>query len=126
VSGNLIPTATTDTWYRVTFSIMNRVAAYHPHVVFMTNPGGEYVFDVETNCTGGNETCTEKFDAGAEAGAFRHSVGLTEWEEFYNAGVDTVDASFLAIPSVGTVLIHVYRASGAPVDCNNYTLTVSN
>jgi hypothetical protein len=125
VTGNLIPDATTETWYQVAFA-GNKVANYHPHVVFMTNPGEEYLFDIETNCTGGNETCAEKIDAGADAGAPQHSTGLTEWEEFYAPGVDLVDASFVAIPSVGTIYIHVYRAPGAAIDCNNYTLTVSN
>jgi hypothetical protein len=126
VSGNLVPSATADTWYQVTFSSSFKAPAYHPHVVFMTNPGGEYLFDIETNCAGGNETCAEKIDAGPDAGSFRHSTGLTEWEEFYQTGVDFVDAAFVPVASVGTVYIHVYRASGAPVDCNNYTLTVSN
>jgi hypothetical protein len=120
VTGNLVPTGKED-WFTVTFTLP-KATNYHPHVVFMTNPGGEYVFDVESNCSGGNLACTEKNDAGVAL----HSTGLTAWETFYSAGVDFVDASFVQIPSVGTILVHVYRATGAPVDCLAYTLTISN
>jgi hypothetical protein len=125
-TGNLV--SGTDAWYQVTFS-SNKATTYHPHVVLTTNPGNEYEFDIETNCTGGNAACGEKLDAGPEAGAFTRSTGLSNWEVFYQPGVDFVDANFQPIPLVnasGTVFIHVYRASGAPEDCNTYTLTVSN
>src|SRR5581483_5383293 len=76
VSGNLVPAVGTSDWYTVTFG-NNKATNYHPHVVFQTNPGSEYVFDIEANCSGGNLACgVEKNDAGV---ALR-STGLTNWE----------------------------------------------
>jgi hypothetical protein len=117
VSGNLVPTGTSS-WIQVTFT-GNTATTFHPHVAFMTNPGAEYVFDIETNCTGTGLGGCPDITGGA-------TLALTNWEKYYQAGVDFVDAHFAAIPAVGTIYIHVYRASGAPVDCNSYTLTVSN
>ena len=84
------------TGFTVTFTTP-KATNYHPHVVFMTNPGAEYVFDIETNCTGGNLVCgTEKNDAGVAL----HSTGLTAWETSSATRASTsVDASFVAIPS---------------------------
>jgi hypothetical protein len=118
--GNLVPIGS-STWYAVSFTGYN-ASTFHPKIALTTNPGGEYLFDVETNCSGGDVLCQELTDAGASA----HSVGLTVWEKSYNSGVDFVDSGFLPIPSLGTLLVHVYRAGAAPVDCNSYTLTVSN
>ncbi|MGH7439225.1 MAG: hypothetical protein ACRENE_26365 [Polyangiaceae bacterium] len=123
-SGNLVPSGTSD-WFTVTFS-QNTKPSYHPHVLFMTNPGGEYVFDIETNCSGGTQVCgTEKATDGGTLAA----TGLTDWEVAYNTGVDFVDASFkpiLPVGAAGVILVHVYRVASAPVDCLPYTLTMSN
>jgi hypothetical protein len=119
VTGNLVPGGTSN-WIQVSFG-GNTAAAYHPRVFFTAtgNPAAEFVFDIETNCTGTGLNNCPNITGGA-------STGLTTWEKFYQTGVDFVDAHFQAIPALGTIYVHVYRATGAPVDCNSYTLTIAN
>jgi hypothetical protein len=116
VNGNLVP-AGTDTYYQVTFS-GNTASAYHPHVSLAGNPNGEFAFDILNDCSGNSPTCVD-VDGG-------QPLGLTEWETQYQSGVLFSAPSFAAIPSVGTVLIHVYRVAGIPADCNTYTVVINN
>ncbi|WP_156338033.1 hypothetical protein [Chondromyces crocatus] len=111
-TANLVPTGK-ENWYTVTFT-GNTNTTYHPHVRFTANPGNAFRFDIRSNCAGGALPC------GVEGG---QSNGLTEWEVFRTAG------TYQPVPAVGTngtVLIRVYRVAGAPVNCNNFTLAISN
>jgi hypothetical protein len=121
VSGNLI--AGTETWYTATFT-GNTAAGYHPFVTFTSNPNGEYVFDIFTSCTGGQGALA----CGLETGSL--PTGVTAWETQYapSGGLTPNPNSpgFMAIPALPAVLIHVYRAAGAPVDCAPYTLGINN
>jgi hypothetical protein len=107
---------TTSTWVTVTFT-GNTSLNYHPQVALTGNPNSEYVFDIYNTCSGGNPAC------GTEGGT---AVGDTVWETSYTGGDPS--SAFLPIPPVGTggqVWIQVRKVSG-PVDCNAFTLTVSN
>jgi hypothetical protein len=115
-TATLVP-GTTSTWVTVTFND-NTNLAYHPHVTLTTNPNSEYVFDIYNTCNGSNPAC------GTEGGT---AVGVTDWETFYTAGDPSHPATFQSI-QVGTggqVWIQVRKVSG-PVDCNAFTLTISD
>jgi hypothetical protein len=85
----------------------------------------EFAFDVYSTC--GNE-----LGCGNEGGS---SNGLSEWETVYTAGDPNsfppggTVSNFIPIPPVGSngaVIVHVYRRSGQPVSCNDYTLSITN
>jgi hypothetical protein len=121
-TGNLIPTGTSD-WYQATFS-GNTSASYHPLVTLSTNTNSEYMFDVLSACPTSSGTSSVSLACGVETG--NSSTGVTTWEVMYASGVYFSSPYFIPITPVGTILIHVYRAPGAAVDCTPYTLTVSN
>jgi hypothetical protein len=60
--------------------------------------------------------------------------GISTFEEKYQQPAmgnpyDATSPGFQAVKKVGnagTILIHVYRAGGKPITCDNYTLTISN
>jgi hypothetical protein len=115
-TGNLVP-AGQEAYLTITLT-GNTNKAYHPSVT-MTTGVGEFLFDILTNCTGGNMGCM------MEGG---NSIGLTAWETKYTAG-NASDTGFIPIPAVGTngaIIIHVYRKPGLGVTCNNYTLNITN
>jgi hypothetical protein len=107
----------TDAWYAVQ---LGTGTAIHPYVSFTNTVSNEFVFDVRMDCSGGTLTC------GSES---RPSNGNATFEIQWtgqdpNAPTDN-PASYVPCPGVGqTLLIHVYRAQGIPVTCNNYTLQV--
>lgn len=118
-TGNLVP-AGQEAWLVVTFT-SNLNYSYHPSVS-LTAGASEFKFDLLTNCTG-----TPAGSCGNEGGS---STGVTSWETVYTGGDPGNPLGyFQPIPppgASGTVLIHVYRATGLPVTCNSYTLTISN
>jgi hypothetical protein len=110
-----------DAWYQVNFT-GNTAPNYHPFVSLTTNPGSEFVFDVLSSCSGGTPVgCMDSPGA-----------GLSTWEIAYAtfpAGQGPFSSpngqpgQFIGTTSA---LIHLYRASGAPPDCQQYTLTFQN
>lgn len=117
-SGNLA-SLTGEAYVSVTFS-GNTLAAYHP-LITMSSGATEFAFDVLTDCTGTVAVCDD-FEAGVPA-------NLSTWEEFYGDASDFANAdAFIPVPPSGNdggLLVHIYRRSGKPLSCNNYTLTVS-
>jgi hypothetical protein len=114
-TGNLVP-AGQEAYLSVTFA-GNTSTSYHPHVA-LTAGSGEFAFDILVTCQG------QAIGCGIEGGS---STGRTDWETYYSGGDPA--STFIPIPAVGnggSVIIHVYRRTGKPVTCNNYTLTVSN
>ncbi len=91
---------------------------FHALVKFSANPSNEFVFDiVQGSCAGTALTC------GIETGTT--STKDTVWESQYAAGVVT-GPNFQAIAPLGTLYIHVYRASTTnPATCDQYTLQIS-
>jgi hypothetical protein len=124
LNGNLVP-AGADSYYLVTFT-GNASSTYHPRVNLAGNPGDEYVFDVFDNTT----ACTAALTPLSCSSEGTLSTGLTDWEVWYGSqAVFPPGPNFAPIPPVGSggsVLIHVYRATGAAVDCNPYTLVINN
>jgi hypothetical protein len=113
-TGVLVP-AGAQAWFQVTFVGNTNVSTFHPLVSLSTNPNAEYVFDIDADCTGNTISC----------------AASTIWETSYSGvspEADPTNAAFtpIVVGNAGTVLIHVYRAPGAPVDCSPYTLTVSD
>jgi hypothetical protein len=111
-------------WFSVTFSGESNTA-FHG-LIQLTSGAGEFVFDIlQSSCSGAPMAC------GTEGGS---CTGKTAWEESYvgpNPAGDPTSVSpsgasnFTAIPAVGTVFIHVYRANAsAPPDCNAYKLSI--
>jgi hypothetical protein len=117
VSGNLV--LGTETWYTATFT-GNTSAGYHPYVTFSSNPNGEYVFDMLTSCSGvqGIPAC------GLESGNL--PTGITAWDTQYTSAGNPNSLGWVPIAALPPVIIHVYRAASAPVDCNPYTLAITN
>ena len=70
VSGQL-PVAGEEDWLQVTFNNEGN-KAFHGHIVFTTNPNGEFAFDVDANCAPAPLAC-------GEGGG---CTGKTEWEVF--------------------------------------------
>jgi hypothetical protein len=104
-----------EAWFIVTFT-GNASTAYHPRVRFTNNPGSAFLFDIRTDCNGNAIGC------GTEGGV---SNGKTDWETFKPAA----NGYTQPIPPVGnngTILIRVYRKAGAPVTCENFTLSITN
>jgi hypothetical protein len=123
-TGNLV-TAGEDAYLTVTFN-GNTSEDYHPSIA-LTKGASEFVFDVFSDCNSTTLTCGDQ-DGGP-------STGVTTWEVQYTGGDFNSDAAagtdgaFDPIPPVGamgTVFVHLYRKSGLPVSCNDYTLTVGN
>jgi hypothetical protein len=124
-----IPEPTGGDWYTFTFAAPpTNSETYHPLITLTTNPSTEFIFDVLSGaCPGTPMTC------GVETPAT--SSGDTTWEQQYSAtpapGPDTTSypvtgSHFVPIPALGTIFVHVYRASTtAPATCDQYTLSVS-
>jgi hypothetical protein len=112
----VLPNPTDGDWYQVTFNNENNVA-FHG-LIQLTAGGGEYIFDViQGSCSGIPMSCGEGGNC----------TGKTAWEESYsgpNPPADPTDPTFKAIPAVGAVWIHVYRANTSMTSCNEYTLSV--
>lgn len=114
--GNLVPNGQ-EAYLTVTFT-GNTNINYRPRIR-ITLGATEFAFDILSNCQGNALAC------GVEGG---NSTARDNWEVDYASGV-TANANLIAIPPVGnngTVIIHMYRRSGKPLTCNNYTLTISN
>jgi hypothetical protein len=130
VSGQ-IPEPTGGDWYTFAFAAPpTNSETYHPKITLTANPSTEFVFDVLSGaCPGTPMTCGDETPA--------TSTGDTTWEQAYQTaapptGPDLTSKSpsgvsnFQPIPALGTLLVHVYRASTtAPATCDQYTLTVS-
>jgi hypothetical protein len=113
-TANVVP-AGKENWYTVTFT-GNTSTAYHPRIRFTSNPGNYFRLDIYSNCSGASPTC------GVEGGV---ATGKTDWEVF-KPGANGYNNPIPPVGNNGTVLIRVYRAAGAPVTCDSYTLTISN
>ncbi len=117
----VIPEPTGGDWFSVVMA--NPPAnstTFHALVQFSANPSNEFVFDiVQNSCAGTALTC------GTETGTT--STKDTVWESQYAAGVTaTGNPNFQPIPAIGTLFIHVYRASTTnPATCDQYTLQIS-
>ncbi len=102
-----------EKWFAISFT-GNTNFSYHPAISIAGDAG--IVFDVES-------TCGNPVGCGQEGGG---CTAKTSWEVFYTN--NPPNPQFGPIPPVGnngTVIIHVYRASGVPT-CNTFTLTISN
>jgi hypothetical protein len=113
-TANLVP-AGKENWYTVTFT-GNTSTLYHPRVRFTSNPGNYFRFDIYSNCSGASPAC------GVEGGV---ATSKTDWEVFKNPA-NGYNNPIPPVGNGGTILIKVYRAAGAPITCDSYTLTISN
>jgi hypothetical protein len=122
-TSNLFPASPNAAYYVVTFS-GNTITSFHPRIT-LTDPLGEFVMEVSSDCTTLISNCTQFGDT-------LTSSGITTWEVQYTGG-DTASypltgSHFQAIPPVGnggTVYVKVYRKVGW-TKCNNaYTITAS-
>jgi hypothetical protein len=122
-----MPLTGRDDYYLVTFGSLADVAA-HPHIQFVTNPGGNLRFDVLVNCASVALSC-------GEGGS---STARDDWEVYYTTpappGGDPSNPTFtpisgssgpFALVPGGTVIVRVYRAAGAPV-CDSYVIKFSD
>ncbi len=111
----LLTTSGQEDWLEVTFNNESN-PSFHGHILFTSNPNGEFVFDVASNCTGTLRTC------GTEGGSCQ---GKIEWEEQYSPGLDTTSPGFQPIPAIGKTYIRVYRKSGGTPTCDPWALSIS-
>ena len=118
-SGNIVPSGA-EAWVSVTFT-GNTSPSYHPQIA-LTSGATEFAFDVMSDCSGTVLSCDDEADAGPGS-------GTATWEEFYGDGGDFSNAdAFVPIPPSGNdggVVVRVYRRTGQPASCNQYTLSVS-
>ncbi len=114
-SANLVPNGVVA-WYTVTFT-GNTNPNYHPRVRLTANPGSAFQFDIRTNCSGGAISC------GVEGGV---SSAVTDWETFFANGPGGYYDVIPPVGNNGTILIRVFRKSGQPLTCGQFTLQVSN
>jgi hypothetical protein len=112
ISGN--PNAA---WFLITFSNNGASTAYHPKIT-LTDPLGEFVMDVVTSCGGAAFTC------GAENTS---ASAITLWETSFTGPNPPADPSNIGYSDIyaGPVYVHVYRKTGKPVTCNQFTLGAS-
>ncbi len=120
-----IPEPTGGDWYAVSFADPGTNTAFHPKVTFSANPSIEFLFEIIQGACGNP-------DMGCPEGG--NVTGKTDWEISYvgpspvanPASYPVTGSHFIPIPAVGTVFIHVYRAStSAPATCDQYALVVS-
>jgi hypothetical protein len=109
-----------ETWYVVQFPAanVNPSTAYAPHIYFSQNPGGQYVFDVYSNCS-----YAKAYDCQVEGGISTRRTdfsinGHGDWGT--NTWGPTAD-----VGNAGLVYIRVYRAFAAQT-CDPYTLVVTD
>jgi hypothetical protein len=119
-SSNLIPALIGVTpnvaWVQITFTNLSNKLTYHPSIT-LTDPTGEFVMDVNSNCSGSTFTCnTENAPATA----------VTHWETAFSASppADPTNIAFSNLYT-GTVYVKVYRKTGAKVTCNSFKITAS-
>ncbi len=125
-TSNLFPATPNAAYYTVTFTGNDTdVVNYHPKIT-LTDPLGEFVMDITTDCTTLIATCNTGGDTGT-------SDGVTTWEMKYTAGdpnskaPDGTTSNFDPIPlpgTGGTVYIKVYRKVALTKCSNAYTLNV--
>ena len=116
VSGMLTATGEED-WVAVSFNSESNLA-FHAHVVFTANPNSAFLFDLASDCKGSFKAC-------GEGGVCQ---GKTDWEVAYQTGSPAPDpngSTWAPIPAIGTVYIRVYRATGAALTCDQWTLAIS-
>jgi hypothetical protein len=123
----VLPLTTSENWFQVTFSS----GGSHPKITISATD--MISFDVTSGtCSGGHPMC---MDTSAPA------TRLAVWEvsttggsaSGVGCGSSTLTCNstcncttpYAPTPSVGTLLVRVYRPTGSPT-CNAYTLTVSN
>jgi hypothetical protein len=103
-----------DDWFEVAFSSVGAAGTYyHPSIVLGAN-GGQFKINVFTGC-GSTSQCSQPLDS---------------WDMTYPANPNNcqaipgecVDLS----PRITTWIVQVTRIAGAPFDCTQYTVTVSN
>ncbi len=105
----------------VTFS-GNLVPSYHPQIA-LAEGGTEFAFDVLSDCSGSLLTCPDE-----EAGTDDAGSGTSTWEEYYADGAAFTSDAFVPIQPAGNnggVVVRIYRRSGMPLSCNQYSLSVS-
>jgi len=107
-NGNLLAAGSED-WFSVTFAY-SAAATYHPHIALVAAPGTTMLMDVSTSCSA--VTC------GLTGGA-----AMVDWEA--KGGGDAGSLTYVATPSVGTLIIRVYQTAGQR-GCGQYKLTISN
>jgi hypothetical protein len=102
-------------WLQVTFSSESD-HAFHAHIYFTSNPNNEFAFDLSSDCNN-PPTLLPCGDGGA-------CQGKVEWEVQYTAG-DPASPGYQPIGAIGTIFIRVYRVNGAPVNCDQWSLAVT-
>jgi len=115
-SGNIVP-AGSQAYVSITFT-GNASPGYHPQIA-LTSGATEFAFDVVSDCSGTLVTCDDQNDG---------SSGNATWEEYYGDGGDFANDAFVPIPPAGNdggVIVRIYRRTGQPASCNQYTLTAS-
>jgi hypothetical protein len=130
-TSNLFPAVPNGAYYTVSFSGNTDVVNYHPKIT-LTDPLGEFVMDVTSDCTTLISNCNT-----AGANETVNAMGVTTWETSYNGPNPQGDptsktpagaSNFTAISpgSAGTVYVKVYRKVAATACNNAYTITASN
>ncbi|HEX8794162.1 MAG TPA: hypothetical protein VF765_24635 [Polyangiaceae bacterium] len=94
----------------------NGQPTYHP-LITLDDGGSEFAFDILSDCNGFVLTCDDG-----------DASGSTTWEQYYVDASDYTRDVFVPIPPAGDdggVVVRVYRRTGMPLSCNQYSLTVS-
>jgi hypothetical protein len=125
-SGNVVPSGDTD-WYRFTATDTPDSSCDHFDVVaaFTTNPGNVFRMDVYRGSCTSSAICSNVSDQLEWYTNFRSGSGTTAVGECpCNNGA--ILNNNLCNDNSATFYIKVYRAAGAPMTCDNYTIRVSN
>ena len=105
--GRLPAGGSQDDWFRVNFSNSGRPGSGSPTIEFLSNPGGNYRFDIRYSC--GSNLCT----------------GQTQWTFVDNQAVGGVNQwNYNPIAWPTQVYIRVYRVNGGQ-NCTDYQLRIT-
>lgn len=94
----------------------NNQPTYHP-LITLDDGGSEFAFDILSDCNGVVLTCDDG-----------DAMGSSTWEQYYLDAADYMRDVFIPIPPAGDdggVVVRIYRRTGMPLSCNQYSLTVS-
>jgi hypothetical protein len=141
VTSQLPAAGTEEAWFEVQFpdSNTNPPGNYHPHIA-LTAGGGEYLFDVYSNCSNSLAYGPLGCNTGGDVGTPQR---LLSWDDVGGGAFgapgcgdnsrpcSTCDCTspYSVVPNIGTggqVFIRVFRANTLAVSCNPFTLVASD
>ncbi|GMV43579.1 MAG: hypothetical protein AMXMBFR64_52950 [Myxococcales bacterium] len=127
VTGNVVPSGDVD-WYKVTAKDLVDTTCdnFYVRVRFTSNPNNAFVFDVfRGGCSSTNQICNGTTDHTWQTD-FATGTGTTAKGECPCVPSPGVTGKNICSDNTAVFYVRVYRGTGKPVTCDNYTLELTN